>query len=805
MMQSVRRWLFNGFGQAQEQDLGQAPARVRYGLRPHHIVHNFPLMLGLIVSVTLFVIMVFGPLWVSQDPYLSSITVLPHFDVEIMKFIRPPFDPSAEYLLGSDPFGNDVLSLLVFGARVTLVSAAYITLGRLILGTVLGSVAGWYSGRLPDRLLMGAIAVITSLPALLAALILLVAVGPEKGLAVFLPVLTLVGWTEAAQYARSEIMVIRQRGYIESAEAAGGTDLEIVVRHVWPNLAPHLLALTFLEMGSVLILIAELGFLGVFMGGDSRLQLDLGLFGSPPPVYVLPEMPEWGAQVAQGVPYVRSAPHLLLAPGAAFLITIMGLNALGEGLRRLLDYTSVSTAFLLRRRMLLVLVLFVAGTVLLLQYTGPERSYARLANSIDGEAAYAQAQRLAQAGGGAANYLAQRLEAYDFEPGYADEGFGKTFTHTFEVQEVTTTVEPLLAIVDEGWRPTQAFSHGEGFGFALDGEAGGGEVVGPVTLVHFRADDPVALGLAFEGVELSERIVLLSNAPDEFVDVALRRGARGVMVLSETVASQRTLSESQGRGPVFRVRRNVAREIVAAGGGDLDRLLAGTEENATRVYGDLGVTVHMALHLGQPQMREVPAVFAFLPGYDQTRASEIVLLMGTFDSRGESGGGVEAQLGAGVLLEVARAWQAHGVDPRRSLMLVAWGGQAHGMVDYLDNLRSFSQLVAQVPSATLRPAAALHYEAGPGRDVWMPPSQHEELAQVVQTALAQVGADGQGSGADDQQPPVVQSPLDITHPRYVYLHWGMGEAEGADDAEALERLGRALTHSLVRLVREDPW
>ncbi|MFW6183600.1 MAG: ABC transporter permease, partial [Chloroflexota bacterium] len=208
-----------------------------------HVIFNPALMLGTLMTLILLVTVLFGPLLVPHDPYITTQSVLPHFDTETNKMVTPPFAPSAEYPLGSDAWGNDMLSLIVYGARVTLVVGGYVTLARLVLGTIMGLAAGWRAGSWVDRAVMNAVGVVASIPMLLSAMIIIFALGIHQGTVVFVVALAVVGWTEVAQYVRAELLVIRNMPYVEGAHALGGTDLQILVRHVLPNLLPQLLIL----------------------------------------------------------------------------------------------------------------------------------------------------------------------------------------------------------------------------------------------------------------------------------------------------------------------------------------------------------------------------------------------------------------------------------------------------------------------------------------------------------------------------------------------------------------------------------
>ncbi|MEJ2749332.1 MAG: ABC transporter permease, partial [Anaerolineae bacterium] len=277
---------------------GEVPGGAISGVRLGDVWRNTPLMMGIIIVLGLLALVLYGPVWAPQNPYIAGQHIVPHMDWETHQFIRPPLDPSPEYPLGTDQWGADILSMLMHGARNTLVACAFITMVRVILGLILGAMAGWNEGKPIDRFIMGVIGTIASLPLLISTIILIYALDIRRGLLVFIIALSIIGWTEIAQYIRSEFLVLRKMPYIEGAQATGLTGLQIAVRHVLPNVLPQLLVITFLEMGAVLMLLGELGFVGVYIGGGSRIDLTEPL--GPTNIVTLTDVPEWGAMIADG-------------------------------------------------------------------------------------------------------------------------------------------------------------------------------------------------------------------------------------------------------------------------------------------------------------------------------------------------------------------------------------------------------------------------------------------------------------------------------------------------------------------------
>ena len=133
----------------------QAPGGLRSKLTWKEILTNFPLMLGSIIVIFLIFLIIFGPSFATQNPYITGPNVLPHYDAELEEYIQPPFYPSKEYYFGTNQYGADLFSMLLFGARNTLIACLFITLSRILIGVVLGGLAGFKKDSLLDKLVNG--------------------------------------------------------------------------------------------------------------------------------------------------------------------------------------------------------------------------------------------------------------------------------------------------------------------------------------------------------------------------------------------------------------------------------------------------------------------------------------------------------------------------------------------------------------------------------------------------------------------------------------------------------------------------
>src|SRR6059036_914242 len=229
----------------------------------------------------------------------------------------PP--PSGAFLLGTDAQGRDVLSRVLFGARLSLAVGLGSQAIALAVGVALGLVAGFY-GRWADALLVRVADVTLAFPSLLLLIAIAAAVKPS--LPVVCVVIGVVGWAGMARLVRGQVLVVRALDYVQAARALGASDARLVSRHILPNvLAPVIIAAT-LGVGGAIMAEAALSFVGL---------------GAQPPT------PSWGAMVAEGRDLLRVAPWVSLFPGLAIGVAVLGLNLLGDGLRDALDVRRASS------------------------------------------------------------------------------------------------------------------------------------------------------------------------------------------------------------------------------------------------------------------------------------------------------------------------------------------------------------------------------------------------------------------------------------------------------------------------------
>jgi len=255
---------------------------------------------GLMVVGMLALLALLAPWLAPGDPFRGNLAAS----------LRPP---SHTFLLGSDAQGRDVLSRVLYGARLSLAVGLISQSIALTIGVTLGLLAGFY-GRWMDSVIMRVADVTLAFPSLLLLIAIAAAVKPS--LPVVFVVIGLVGWAGMARLVRGQVLLARGLEYVQAARALGGSDVRIIARHLLPNvIAPVIVAAT-LGIGGAIMAEAALSFIGL---------------GAQPPT------PSWGAMVAEGRDLLRVAPWVSIAPGVAIGVAVLGLNLLGDGLRDALD------------------------------------------------------------------------------------------------------------------------------------------------------------------------------------------------------------------------------------------------------------------------------------------------------------------------------------------------------------------------------------------------------------------------------------------------------------------------------------
>jgi len=228
-----------------------------------------------------------------------------------LKYALTP--PGAQFLLGADQYGRDILSRLIYGSRLSLMVGLFAQMINTLIGVTLGLFSGYYGGKIDDTI-MGLTNIVLSMPILILSLAIMAILGP--GIINLLIALGAVGWTYTCRVTRAETLSIREKDYIDAARALGCSTFRILRKHVLPNILGPIIVIATLGVADIILMAATLSFLGV--GAQ-------------------PGTPEWGAMLSRGRDYLYYAPWISIFPGVALFITILGLNTLGDGLRDFLD------------------------------------------------------------------------------------------------------------------------------------------------------------------------------------------------------------------------------------------------------------------------------------------------------------------------------------------------------------------------------------------------------------------------------------------------------------------------------------
>jgi len=255
---------------------------------------------GAIVVAALVLIALFAPLLAPYPPAEQSLT-----DALLA--------PSAAHWLGTDEYGRDILSRLIWGARVTMRTVLSVTAIVGPIGLLIGVTAGFFGGRI-DAVLMRATDVVLSFPSLVLALAFAAAMGAGLGTAII--AISLTAWPPIARLARAEALVVRNADYVSAARVYGASKWRLLFLYVTPMCLPSVVVRLTLNMAVITLTAASLGFLGL---------------GAQPP------LPEWGAMISAGRKFMLDQWWVALMPGVAILITSLAFNVLGDALRDILD------------------------------------------------------------------------------------------------------------------------------------------------------------------------------------------------------------------------------------------------------------------------------------------------------------------------------------------------------------------------------------------------------------------------------------------------------------------------------------
>ena len=257
-------------------------------------------VLGLVIVLIYIIVAIFAPLLAPYDPVKQDLANMLQ-------------TPGPKHLLGTDEMGRDILSRIIYGARISMKVGFYAVGVAFVIGIPLGIFAGYLGGKV-DLLIMRAMDVLLAFPGILLSIVFVSVLGPNLDNAILsVGIYTVPNF---ARMARGETLALRNSEFIEAARAMGSGDIRIVFSHILINIVSPMIVMGTLSFGTAIITTSGMGFLGI---------------GAQPPT------PEWGAMLSSGRQYLLVAPHVTTYTGLAILFLVLGLNLLGDGLRDVLD------------------------------------------------------------------------------------------------------------------------------------------------------------------------------------------------------------------------------------------------------------------------------------------------------------------------------------------------------------------------------------------------------------------------------------------------------------------------------------
>ncbi|ADQ15051.1 nickel transporter permease [Halanaerobium hydrogeniformans] len=257
-------------------------------------------IIGIVFIISLFIIALFAPYIAPHDPYQTD-------------FFNTLQGPSREYLLGTDDLGRDVLSRLIYGARISLTIGFISVAIGLIVGVPVGAISGFYGGKI-DIITQRFVDIMMAFPGMLLAIIIVAVMG--VGLVNAMIAVGIVSIPTYIRLVRGSVLSIKNKEFVQAAKAIGVRESVIIFKHILPHCLAPIIVQSSLQIGVAILWAAGLGFLGL---------------GAQAPT------PEWGAILSQGRGYIRTAHHVTTFPGIAIMLTVLGFNLLGDGLRDALD------------------------------------------------------------------------------------------------------------------------------------------------------------------------------------------------------------------------------------------------------------------------------------------------------------------------------------------------------------------------------------------------------------------------------------------------------------------------------------
>lgn len=283
-----------------KNELGNTRKRSQFYETWKRLVKNRLAMVGLIILALLVLVAIFA----------EVIAPYPYDKQDYSSVLQ---SPSLEHLMGTDEYGRDILSRVIYGSRISLYVGIISLAGGALIGCVLGSIAGFFGG-MTDNVIMRACDVLHGIPRIVLAIAIAATIGP--GITSALIAVAVSSVPNFARVVRAATMTVRDQEFVEASQSLGASSTRIIIHHIFPNILAPIIVQVTLGIGTSILLCASLSFLGL---------------GVQPPV------PEWGSMLSNSRSFMRDYAYMVISPGLAIMLTVLALNLFGDGLRDALD------------------------------------------------------------------------------------------------------------------------------------------------------------------------------------------------------------------------------------------------------------------------------------------------------------------------------------------------------------------------------------------------------------------------------------------------------------------------------------
>ena len=600
---------------------------------------NMPLVLGgLILLMLLSVILVPG-FYTKYNPYATETLKSYQDDSGNFKFMTPPFAPDERHKLGTDEMGRDLISLIVYGARLTIGMSLMVVLFRFLLSLIVGIPAAFGNPLAQGSIRLSNI-IFNFVPPLIICVIILKiqffeSLPKELSFWVFVFMLTLVGWSRVAEVVQSRSEDILGQDFIRSEVSIGKSRSMIAITNVVPHLAAEMTVMAFMEIAVVLGLLMQLGAFMVFVGNLRIVEnSDQGLITSKPMSFE----PEWAAMMGASKAYLRTAPWLVFSPALAFFVSILGFNMFGEGLRKELQVQNSKFMTRLKGHMKPALIgILVVGAVFVLSQKTGEKS------ALDQPSQVPEMAVVRQGDEEMADWLTSRMIDLGLKP------VGETYQESYDFETYWLTESAKLVLDSD-----QTFDRHKDF---LVAGYGNGRFTGPLydgrTLDVLGHEDPQ---LENGEILLLDGSYYTQSAVEDYINyIGSLNHIGAVVVVMPDLTTINNLGNFRSEMPVIYTRQGIDWET--ADQASLDLQCAEIEGPGTNVYG-------------------------LITGKEDTVNDEAIIIGGQYNYA--SAEGRQSLL---AMLELMEAFSKDGDKLDRKVIFAFWDGAhtstGYGLLEYL--------------------------------------------------------------------------------------------------------------------------